>query len=275
MKIFILENSAPAPLNPIVFQHASHALQPGEWYQRNDRLLYIERVLAYDEATGATRAYTVTATIDHLDRTITQITLGGEHLETTPEHPFYTRERGWVAAGKLWAGAHVRQADGTEGWCGRCARSSARSACSISRWRWHTFFVGDGQWLVHNDKVNDLEVLFGLNARIRGRTGMGPFKRALPHAKHWEDLGLDQYDPHFPDLLMDLMHNAKQIHFDVTDMRGLNGVDGVLTGPKHYNAPGSTNWELRSIWDDSMLRSKTTFYLDGQPISPAALRLLP
>ncbi len=78
-------------------------------------MLYIERVLAYDEATGATRAYTVTATIDHLDRTITQITLGGEHLETTPEHPFYTRERGWVAAGKLWAGAHVRQADGTEG----------------------------------------------------------------------------------------------------------------------------------------------------------------
>jgi hypothetical protein len=74
---------------------------------------------------------------------------------------------------------------------------------------------------------------------------------------------------------MDLMHNAKQIHFDVTGMRGLNGVDGVLTGPKHYNAPGSTNWELRSIWDDSMLRSKTTFYLDGQPISPAALRLLP
>ena len=63
----------------------------------------------------ASCAYTVRATIDHLDRTITQLTLDGEQLETTPEHPLYTTECGWVKAAQLWVGAHVGQADGTDG----------------------------------------------------------------------------------------------------------------------------------------------------------------
>ncbi len=43
----------------------------------------------------------VTDVLVHLDPAIVNLTLDEEALETTPEHPFYTRERGWVDAGNL------------------------------------------------------------------------------------------------------------------------------------------------------------------------------
>jgi len=120
------------------------------------------------------------------------------------------------------------------------------------------------------------EVLFGLNHRIRGRTGAGgPFKQQVPQAKHWEELGLDPFDPSFPDQLLGVMNNSKRIHFDLTDMRAINGHDGVLSGPKELNARGSTNWELRTIWDNAGLRAKTTFYRNGQQISEKDILKLP
>jgi hypothetical protein len=33
------------------------------------------------------------------------------HIETTPEHPFYTWERGWVDAGELRIGEHIHRAN--------------------------------------------------------------------------------------------------------------------------------------------------------------------
>ena len=36
-------------------------------------------------------------------------------LDTTPEHPFFTSERGWVVAGELLVGEHVRRLDGSWG----------------------------------------------------------------------------------------------------------------------------------------------------------------
>jgi hypothetical protein len=57
----------------------------------------------------------VTATIAHQDEVVVDLTLDDEWLETTAHHPFFTQERGWVDAGKLWLGAHVRKADGSAG----------------------------------------------------------------------------------------------------------------------------------------------------------------
>ncbi len=49
-----------------------------------------ERVLAFDEETGTTGYYPVTALLIHDDPGIEYLTIDGEKLETTPEHPFYT-----------------------------------------------------------------------------------------------------------------------------------------------------------------------------------------
>ncbi len=74
-----------------------------------------DKVLAYDQDSGATGSYTVTAVWVRKDRSIESLRISGESLQTTAEHPFYTKERGWVAAGNLRVGAHVRRMDGTYG----------------------------------------------------------------------------------------------------------------------------------------------------------------
>ncbi|GIV97687.1 MAG: hypothetical protein KatS3mg057_2344 [Herpetosiphonaceae bacterium] len=75
-------------------------------------------VLAYNEATGETGYYTVTAVMVHADPVVVELTIDGELIATTPEHPFYALERGWVEAGELRAGDEVRRADGTTGTVG-------------------------------------------------------------------------------------------------------------------------------------------------------------
>ncbi|WP_026371044.1 RHS repeat-associated core domain-containing protein [Kallotenue papyrolyticum] len=110
-----------------------------------------EQVLAYDEATGTTGSYTVTAVLVHTDPVLIDLTIAGEDVETTPEHPFYTLERTWVEAGSLWVGAHVRRADGSYGVV-QAVRVEQRAQVmyNLTVATAHTFFVGDQQWLVHN-----------------------------------------------------------------------------------------------------------------------------
>jgi hypothetical protein len=57
-------------------------------------------VWAYNEATGEFGWYPITAVWSHLDETIVYVTIDGEVIETTPEHPFHTAEGEWVAAGE-------------------------------------------------------------------------------------------------------------------------------------------------------------------------------
>ena len=119
-------------------------------------------VLAYNEATGETGYYTVTAVIAHVDPSIVELTIDGETLETTAEHPFYvmagapwlatgeTQGR-WVNAGELEVGDTIRQADGTTGMVQAVVVVQRRQPMyNLTVAAAHTFFVGDGAWLVHN-----------------------------------------------------------------------------------------------------------------------------
>ncbi len=102
---------------------------------------------------------------------------------------------------------------------------------------------------------------FGLSVNLSA------FKRLVPQAKNYADRGLAPYTTDFADRLLDLMRAARRIHFDLSGMRMLNVPDGVLRVPAFLNPSGSTNWELRTIWDDPDLRAKTTFYRDGTALS--------
>lgn len=108
-------------------------------------------VLAYHEGLRTTGFYTVTATWTHDDPVIITITLDGEEIETTPEHPFYVLLRGWVPAEDLHAGDAVRRANGTYGRVDnvRIERRTQRMY-NLTIADAHTFFVGEGEWLVHN-----------------------------------------------------------------------------------------------------------------------------
>ena len=72
-------------------------------------------VLAWNQGTNTTGKYEVTAVLVHLDPATGELTVDSETIETTPEHPFYTEEYGWLAAGNLVRGEHIYRADGRWG----------------------------------------------------------------------------------------------------------------------------------------------------------------
>ncbi|HKP54738.1 MAG TPA: PA14 domain-containing protein [Chloroflexia bacterium] len=108
-------------------------------------------VLAYDEESGTVDYYPVLDVLVQEDPVIEYLTIDGEQLETTPEHPFYTQEERWIPAGDLWDGAHIRKADGSYGVVQSIQMvERVQEMYNLTVGQAHTFFVGDGQWLVHN-----------------------------------------------------------------------------------------------------------------------------
>ncbi len=135
--------------------------------------------MPYDEETGRTGRYRVTDTILHQDQVVEYVTIDGERLTTTREHPFYTRELGWVKADNLWEGAHVRKLDGSYGTVDslRLVERPQRMY-NLTVQDAHTFYVGDGQWLVHNCggiqwTRSKLQSVYQQHAKDFGFTGTG------------------------------------------------------------------------------------------------------
>jgi intein/homing endonuclease len=68
-----------------------------------------------------------------------------------PEHPFYVEGEGWVHAEDLQPGDDIRQADGTTGEVEAIEiEQTSQAMYNLTVDEAHSFFVGDGQWLVHN-----------------------------------------------------------------------------------------------------------------------------
>ncbi len=111
-----------------------------------------DQVLAYDETTGRTEPHAVTAVHINNDPITGRVIIDGEVIETTPEHPFYTLEAGWLDAEYLRPDMHVPSADGDPGVIETVQFSDAPARMyNLTVEDAHTFYVGVGQWLVHND----------------------------------------------------------------------------------------------------------------------------
>ena len=96
----------------------------------------------------------VAATWAHTDPATTYLTIDSDRILATPAHPFATRERGWVPAGLLTVGEHIRKANG--GWgVVRAVRSEwdAGVRYNLTVETAHTYAVGDGGWVAHNSCV--------------------------------------------------------------------------------------------------------------------------
>ncbi len=108
-------------------------------------------VLAWNETDGTFGYYEVTDTFSHEDKVLTELVVDGEWIETTPEHPFYVEGKGWTPADELRTGDKIRQADGTTGivWL-KWNVYKTQEMYNLTVDTAHTFFVGEGQWLVHN-----------------------------------------------------------------------------------------------------------------------------
>lgn len=108
-------------------------------------------MLAYNEATGETGEYLVTATIAHHDPTVVYLTISGETLTTTADHPFYTTDGEWIEAADLSVGDALRALGGGSSVVEAVTVAhDAQPMYNLTVDTAHIFFVGDGQWLVHN-----------------------------------------------------------------------------------------------------------------------------
>jgi hypothetical protein len=113
-------------------------------------------VWSRDDDTGAAGYRRVTQTFVTADQPTLELTLTGfggtmQKLEVTGPHPFWVRERGWVAARDLQPGEHVDAMDG--GWLRVSSRTWTRRRTTVYNFEvedFHTYFVGArGVW-VHN-----------------------------------------------------------------------------------------------------------------------------
>ncbi len=108
-------------------------------------------VLAYNEATGEIGYYPVTDLISHIDIQVVYLTIDGETIVTTAEHPFYTSENEWIEAGELQPGDEIRAATWTTGAVeAMTIVTQPQRMYNFTVAAAHTYFVGDEQWLVHN-----------------------------------------------------------------------------------------------------------------------------
>lgn len=94
--------------------------------------------------------FTVTATHSQHHETTLDLTISGEVIHTTDEHPFLT-ESGWVEAGQLNIGDEVLASDSS---CGVVEAITIihepQTMFNLTVELVATYVVGSGQWVVHN-----------------------------------------------------------------------------------------------------------------------------
>jgi hypothetical protein len=145
-------------------------------------------VLAYNEETGEIGYYPVVAIWAHEDPVIVYLTIDGETIVTTPEHPFYTAEGEWVPAAGLQLGDEIRTAEWGSGTVER-VRFSLRPQMmyNFTVAEAHTYFIAERQWLVHNACIS--HVFSGRNAMLnhmieQGVEGADGFQAIVGGATH-------------------------------------------------------------------------------------------
>ncbi|MEZ4868012.1 MAG: polymorphic toxin-type HINT domain-containing protein [Caldilineaceae bacterium] len=161
-----------------------------------------DQVLAYDEGLQQTGYYTVTAVMAHEDPLVVWVTINGETLSITPDHPFYAMASApwlalgetmgrWQAAGYLVVGDHIRRANGQTGVVQAVqVVQEPQMMYNLTVAEVHTFFVGEQGWLVHNQCARVLQTGgHTLSNRTIKELGLtkGEAKRAIEALK--ADLG--------------------------------------------------------------------------------------
>lgn len=109
-------------------------------------------VWAYNEATGENDLKPVVETMQNEVDTTVKITLGEDVIESTIEHPFYTR-KGWKDVGDLTTQDELKTKEGK--WEQIKALKYLFDKKKVYNFEvadLHTYFVGVWEWVVHNGK---------------------------------------------------------------------------------------------------------------------------
>ena len=84
---------------------------------------------------------------------VVRLSINGEAIETTNEHPFYVEGHGWKNASDLKVGDKVRLEDGTAGTVEKAKHVALNSPVTVYNFEvedFHTYYVSEQKVLVHN-----------------------------------------------------------------------------------------------------------------------------
>ena len=151
--------------NPAHFEHVScpYSFPEGTEIQTKDGLKDIEdievgdEVLGYDEENGETAYYPVSHTFTREVPQLIEISLHGDTILTTSEHPFYTKNKGWVEAQDLKVCDQLLDQEG-----GEVVILDIRKIQEVTQvynfevQGVHNYFVSEEGVLVHNPRCGGL-----------------------------------------------------------------------------------------------------------------------
>jgi len=148
-----------------------------------------DHVLAYNEHSMKVELEVIDAVLVHLDPVTELLTIDNATIHTTPNHPFYTQDKGWVVVGNLTLGEPILKADGSYGKVEAVKLiDSLQMMYNLTVQHDHTFFVGKGMWLVHNEPGFCLPS--GITVPDNGLT---PLPSGLPGSVIFEDTNGARY----------------------------------------------------------------------------------
>ena len=131
----------------------------------NDHILYKpikdievgDIVYSYNEITGIIGSNTVTQVMQSQTNSLVHVTINGELINATEDHPFYCPStKSWISAGSLAAGTDVLLLDGRTGHIEDIEHENVSdlNVYNLTVENDHTYFVGSNSILVHNDCKN-------------------------------------------------------------------------------------------------------------------------
>ncbi|MBE5871732.1 MAG: hypothetical protein E7294_10800 [Lachnospiraceae bacterium] len=112
-----------------------------------------DEVYAYDTETGEKVLKRVLKTFVHNVTELLHVTVNGETIHTTPNHPFYVEGVGFKRADELKAGDRVRLLNGEIRKVDKLEPESLKHPVKVFNFKvadWHDYYVGTHGVLVHN-----------------------------------------------------------------------------------------------------------------------------
>ncbi|MDO5561128.1 MAG: polymorphic toxin-type HINT domain-containing protein [Oscillospiraceae bacterium] len=126
--------------------------------KRIDEIKAGDKVWAYNIETGETELREVLQVYVKETDEILHLYTTGDEIQTTTNHPFYVKDKGWTAAGDLEEGDEFYTADGqTVTVKGKVTEKLEEpiKVYNLEVEGLHTYFVGNVQILVHNQYTNN------------------------------------------------------------------------------------------------------------------------
>lgn len=146
-----------------------------------------DKVISTDPETMETSPKTVLETYIREVNKLVHLTINGEEIITTFDHPFYVRERGFVNACELWVGAQLLDVNNNILVVGNTRLELAKNPVKVYNFQvddFHTYHVGENGVWVHNSNCKLIKNDDGTyDAELSYKEDWTPEQRAEADAK--------------------------------------------------------------------------------------------